>query len=139
MVPPVGSVSGSQSAAIPDKPNLLHLHRATLDPNWPKQLPAPSIFGYKQLGSRLFIRDMSEMLAAEIPLALAGGGAPQQQLASPIPPYPSIVLMGNSGVGKVRLPMGCKSNDNNSSDRDAPGTCTALRRKLNHAHRDFKT
>ena len=50
-------------AAPPPQPNILQLHRATMQVRWPMNLsdgramPAPAIFGDTKWGSRILVRD----------------------------------------------------------------------------------
>ena len=66
---------------FPLQPNVLQLHRATQDPNWPlsdldgELLPPPMMYGKPGFGSRLLIREMTHLLMDEIPRAFADAAA----------------------------------------------------------------
>lgn len=87
--------------SVPSTPNMLQLHRATTQENWPKSmdgqslLPPPAVLANDRLGSRIYIRQAYRWMSAELPLAKQECQAAAQGVA----------VCGNDGIGKVRLTL----------------------------------
>jgi hypothetical protein len=76
------------------QPNVLQLHRATTQANWPVTYPAPAVCANPGFGSRICVWDFHPYLLDELQLAM------QEATGGVIPT--GVILTGNAGLGKVK-------------------------------------
>jgi hypothetical protein len=91
----------------PREPNVLQLHRAVTQPQWPKNpdgtdmLPHPYVFADPKKGARIFIRQAYRWMLNELPLAKTERSSEGRGNSSH-----GVAVLGNAGIGKARCCTG---------------------------------